>query len=620
MVVESPSAEDDLSTRRVWLWSLFCLLSGGVHAQISESPRDDERRRSVLESVPGFSEREEARSFMPLCQTVFVENLSGLNLGDMEKRLLCGDPEKDKVGVPWSQIPPSEASFFVRGFLQRRGYHHPSLIQDGTKLFIRPGAKSRLREFRIMGGPETWDPPKRRLIRGRELTPGLLDELQGWALNQIKNEGFACAKAQTRADPMSGEVVVFLSGAGPLKIVALEEAGESGLRQSALNRYNAFILGETYRENLITLTRRRTVDEGFLQNLTLSARCEEEGVTVVRDVVLGPSRQLRVGVGASTEEGARVRVITRQARIGDEASWAQARASASFKRQSVDTSFRWYYAPGEPRSYWEPLLLYQHEQEAAYETQTVEAKVLHGHGWELSEGQLELRMGPNVLSSFLTRGTGPSKTTVFLGEGVLRWLSHDFEYWTTSPRDGSYLETTLLVTQKSWGANFTAQKVQLQGQKLWSIFRFDPPILILALRGSVSSVFSPDPNITADLPVRFLTFAGGEADLRGYEPRSLPREGVGALSGVLSSLEARLHKVIFQRADVFWFVDAGMLGDVRFDLKRPLFTSPGVGFRWESPVGVFRAYAAQRVTLQAPEEEAPYDRQWRYGLTYGEEF
>jgi outer membrane protein assembly factor BamA len=140
------------------------------------------------------------------------------------------------------------------------------------------------------------------------------------------------------------------------------------------------------------------------------------------------------------------------------------------------------------------------------------------------------------------------------------------------------------------------------------------------VRFNVSSVFSPDSNITSDLPVQFLSFAGGEQSLRGFERESLPRGGVGALSAAIAGTEARLHKVLWKKADAFVFTDAGLLGGVSFSLAKPLFLSPGLGVRWESPIGVFRAYAAQRFAVMQEPGQEPYGRHWRLGLTYGEEF
>lgn len=603
--------------------ALACLLALFACAPLVSRAQSSDAGGTLLpETRLGFAEAE-GKGFASVCGRVRIDD--AVDFGDMERRLLCGDGEKNEIGTPWSDIPPNQAAYFAKGFLQSRGFHEPRFIQDGDVLFIVRGPDSRLKDFNVAGGPPTWDPPKRRLIENELLTPGLLDDLQAWSLTQIKNEGYACATAESRADPKTGEARVTLAPGRLMSIRRLQNTGDTGLRDGVLDRYNAFLIGDVYRERLISLTKRRIQDDGFLQTLVLTTRCDEDGVTLVRDVVLGPSRTVRIGVGGSTDEGARVRLIVRRNRIGESASSAQGRVNVSYlnevvNRQIADASFRWYYAPGENRSFIEPAIVFEHAEEAAYESQSVETKALHGWSIETTDGQFALRAGPNVLASYLSRGQGPERSTVTYGEFGGRWTSHDFEWFATSPRTGEYVDASVLVTQKQWGANFTAQKLQIQGQKLWHLFHYDPPLFILGLRFNASTVVSPDENLTADLPIRFLTFLGGESDLRGFDRQSLPVSGVGALSGATGSLEGRFHRVLFKRADVFGFVDAGQLGRAKFKLDPPVYLSPGAGLRWESPIGTLRGYIAQRFVVEKPASQPEHERQWRFGFTFGEEF
>lgn len=592
----------------------------------NEAGVDDKGIKFLPSMQTGFGGTPEAASYGELCRNVRVENRDDLDFSDMETRLLCGDGAGGEIGAPWSKIPPNQAAYFITGFLQTRGYHAPTFIQDGETLFVKPGPLSRLGTFRILNGPPDWAPPRRRLVEGDPLTPSLLDDLEGWALSQIKNEGYACATGEGRADPVTGEAISVLTPGNLKRITNLENVGETGLDRRVLNRYNAFLIGDIYRERLISLTRRRITDDGFLQTIVLTARCEEgDNVTIVRDIVLGPSRIVRIGVGGSTDEGARVRAIVRQNRIGSYASSAQVRANVAYlnenvNRQTVDANFRWSYSPEHERRFIEPALILEHLETTAFETQTEELRLGHGWGHETTDGQFEFRVGPTMLNSFQPRGVGPEKSTTIFAESNARWTQHDFEWFATSPRTGEYLDATVLVTTKNWGANFTAQKLQVTGQKLWSIGRFDPPLLILGTRFNISSVFSPDDNVTSDLPVRFLTFLGGERDLRGFDQASLPLGGVGSLSGITASFEARLHRVIIRRLDPFAFVDAGQLGGAEFQLQQPIFLSPGIGMRWESPVGTLRGYVAQRFAINEPEGAVPIERQLRFGFTFGEEF
>jgi translocation and assembly module TamA len=597
-----------------------------VQSAAMAQEKTPEQTNSLLPTVQvGFKDSVEAKAFAPLCDSILIENKNDIKLSDMEKRLLCGDDAKDPIGRAWNRIPPNEAAYFLKGFLQARGYHQPIFIQDGSTLFLRLGPLSRLQSFHILDAPKGWDPPRRRLIQGRAMTPPLLDELQSWTLSQIKNDGYACATAEAQGDPQTQDATVKLTP-GESKIIAhLEDTGDAGLRSGALNRYNAFRIGDVYNESLVKLTKTRTEQDGFLQSLMISTRCEPLQVTLVRDVVLGPARVIRVGVGGSTAEGGKVRAIVRQNRIGASASSAQLQTNLSYLQemvnyQDVTAKFRWWYSPGEERSYLEPNIKFDHDAKDKYETQSVQANMMHGWSQEFTRGSVDTQVGPGWLQSNVSRGPLPSQSSIFLGRVSSRWLNHDFEVFPTSPRSGEFIEGSGLFTFKNWGSPFTAQKVQLTGQKLWNIYRFDPPLLIVGVRFSLSSVFSPDPNISADLPVEFLTLLGGERDLRGFDAQSLPRSGVGALSGATGSVEVRFHRILFKQADVFGFFDSGALGGAQFKLEHPVFMSPGLGLRWESPIGVLRTYIAQRFAVAQDEIDLPYPKQWRWGFTYGEEF
>jgi len=577
--------------------------------------------RAAVADVTPFSEQDT----VAICPTVRFDKNIKFALKDMEKRLICGDQELDSIGQAWAVVPPAQAKYFLRGFLQARGFHQPVFFQDGDVLYVQFGPKTELRNFRVSGQPAEWNPPQRRFIFGEALTPTLLDELQSWTLSELKNIGYPCATATTRADPVSGEVLVSLAPDLPKIVKAFTDSGVSGLGPGVLDRYNAFRIGDLYREDLVTLTRRRTQADGIVQTYAMNPRCAPDGVTILRDVILGPSRTVRLGAGGTTDRGAIVKGSVRANRIGPSASAAQAAVSLSYlysnvNQQTADINYRYYDSASSARSYFETSAKFDHDAEAVLENQSFESKLLYGSSKEFAAGQFELRAGPTFLDSHLYRGQGPSDVTVTFLQTDLRWTSHFFEFFATSPREGENLLASILIAQKDAGSEFTAQKIQVQGEKIWNLLPFDPPLLLLAGRFNFASVFSPEEAIRAELPPRFLTFLGGDQDLRGFDPASLPRSGEGALSAATASLEVRLHNVVFRRADVFSFLDSGLLGAVAFVLHRPILMSPGLGVRYESPIGVFRVYVAQRFALDEEVGNLPYGQAYRFGLTFGQEF
>jgi outer membrane translocation and assembly module TamA len=592
----------------------------------SEAEAPDKRETILPEAFPDFRARPEAAAYEQLCGELYVTKQNDLTFGTMERRLVCGDDSGGSIGHPWSDIPPNQKAYFLKGFLQTRGYHHPEFFQDGGRLYLKLGSLSRFKNLVLLGGPEGWQPPKRRLLIGEPLTPALLNDAQSWALTQIKDEGYACAEDSIQGDPDSGEVAVFYQSGARKRIRKLELMGDTGVNEGALNRYNAFVLNDFYKERMIGLTRRRSLEDGFLQTLVMSTRCGPgDEVTVVRDVSLGPPRTVRVGVGGGSDQGPLMKALVRQTRIGHSASSAQAQLNASYLNeklnyQSLKGNFKWYYLHGENRYSLTPQIEFKHEALDIHDLRSVTIDLLHGWTFDTTEGHYDLRAGPGFISEDQERSNADHVIQAGYIEAGGRWTDHDFEWFNTSPRTGEYIDVTGLFALQRLGSNFTAQKIQVSGEKLWTIGAFDPPLFILGTRFNFSTVFSPSDSVQT-LPTRFLTFLGGDADLRGYSLESLPRSGIGALTGANASVEGRLHDVLFRIVDVFTFLDVGLLGsqaNARFD--QPIFWSPGFGFRWESPVGVLRTYIARRFATEQNDSVEPYDKAFRLAVTFGQEF
>lgn len=597
-------------------------------AKQAAETKENEDRESVLPlAVPGFRDQPEARDYQNVCGGLFITNQKSLALSTMERRLLCGDESGGQIGTPWSQIPPNQEAYFMKGFLQTRGYHHPEFVQDIDRLYVKTGPISTLKTLRLLGGPPGWIPPERRLVIGQPLTPALLNDTQTWALGLVKDEGYACAEDSVQADPDKGEVAVFFRLNDRKRIRLLEQTGDMGVNQNALNRYNAFVLDDWYKDRMVALTRRRTLDDGFLQTLVMTTKCGPgDEVTVVRDVSLGPPRTVRLGAGFSTDLGPLLQGVVRQSRIGESASSAQAdlklsRLNDQQNLQTLDANFRWYYLKGESRYSLNPTLQLKHEATEAHDLRSAQTELLHGWTFDTTEGRYDLRAGPGFIAETQTR-SGPADHVInaaFVELGG-RWTDHDFEWFNTSPRTGEYIDVTGLFAIQKLGSNFTGQNLRVTGEKLWTIGDFDPPLFILGTRFGFSTIFTGD-NTVATFPNRFLTFLGGDADLRGYNYQSLPRSKEGALTGANASVEGRLHDVLFKVIDVFGFLDVGVLGskgNAQFD--QPIFWSPGFGFRWESPFGVLRTYLARRFATDQDPAALPYDKAFRVGVTFGEEF
>ena len=218
------------------------------------------------------------------CGKVFIGKGEKLDLKEMERRLICGDPKGDQIGIAWANIPANQASFFLNSFLQSRAYHRPQLNIIAGNLYVRLGPKSRAGAFTLKDEPPDWRIPNRRYVRGRLLEPSLLDELAGWGEYQLKMNGYACGEASALSDPLSGEIEVRLLPKDRLRIMQVIDESATGLNGGVMERYNAFVMGDFYNQRMVDLTQRRISEEGVVSTIDFKPRCEKDGVVLLRRI------------------------------------------------------------------------------------------------------------------------------------------------------------------------------------------------------------------------------------------------------------------------------------------------------------------------------------------------
>ncbi len=177
----------------------------------------------------------------------------------------------------------------------------------------------------------------------------------------------------------------------------------------------------------------------------------------------------------------------------------------------------------------------------------------------------------------------PSSTTnLFVRPQIVRDTRQDKLY----PRDGSYSQARVAVSNQAWGSDDELVIYQLWLQDYFEL----KPNWILAGRLSLDNV-APYGSTDA-VPSTYLLFAGGNNSVRGF-----PRDGLGPkdLSGtpkggttrIIGNMEIRFP--IYRLIHGVAFVDVGSLTDgfeeIGFDTFR---WSTGAGLRLYTPVGPIR--------------------------------
>jgi len=550
-----------------------------------------------------------------LCPTVTLSGKIEPGLNSSEKRLICGDPES--VTGAWKLIPPGQARYNLRNFLQERGYLHPVFTtntEDGS-ISVDIGKPTRLAEIQVEGAPSELNICKRRGLLGEKLTPGLLKIIEDWVASRLQSMGYACPKIETNGDPDSGKVTVRIETGPNLFVTSIVEKEIPGLLPGILRRYDAFLIGKPFQRDWLVLTENRTTSDSIVQSTHFSHECRSDGVHLTQDSVPGLPRVLSAGIGINTEGLILAKTSWRSSRLGKTGSWIDVTLRGSVKEQKLLTSSHWYTLTQPSRFYLKPSIEAKHNDEKFYETLAAKTELTPVLSYDDQDRGYLFSTGPTLELLHTLRGQGRQRNAQFLSVTFRASMqSHDFEYFATSPRSGYSVAVSADFADESLFSAISAQRFRAQAEGLWNVFEYDPPLFVLGFRASAATIVTgerPGPN--TKLPPLFLEFLGGSTTLRGFERKALPRDGMGALSSFYLGTEARLADVLPWGFEPFLFHDLGRLGLQPFAWDDPLYTSPGIGFRWASPIGVFRVTLARGYVNSTP---AGY----QFFLSYGEEF
>jgi translocation and assembly module TamA len=174
---------------------------------------------------------------------------------------------------------------------------------------------------------------------------------------------------------------------------------------------------------------------------------------------------------------------------------------------------------------------------------------------------------------------------------------------------------------RALGSGVDFQRLMFDGQALWNVRDLAPPLIVLGMRGSVAStVIGAGPEHLAELPPMYRHFLGSSTNMRGFAREALPTGGKGALTAAYLGLEARLAAGLPAGLQPLLFYDMGKTGRTSLQLDRPLYYSPGLGMRWQSPLGSLRLTAARGMVAHASADERRGLERWVFYLSFGEEF
>lgn len=575
------------------------------------------------ESANAFGRKSQSESPCPHLRILQADKL---DLTDTEIRLLCGDPEQNRVGRAWSDIPITQAKRNFTNFLQDRGYFFPKFreVQPGLMEFD-PGEKTHIKNLKGENLPDEVRLDRYRMHKGEELTPKRVSSARDWLKKRFQEEGYPCPEVEAEATPETGEMVFrWLNPSEAAAISAIQEDGTIGLRTGIIRRYDAFRVGQQYSLMRTQITGKRSSADHLTISHDLEPNCRDylpqsKQIEILETIQVGPPRLITFAVGLNTESIVIGRASWAHTRLGKNGSDVSFTLRGSLKEQSALAKANWYFLNHPSRQSIAPLFRFSHENERRYELIALRGQTLWTTGFEFGQAGFTFGIGPGGRNIQQIDGVGPLHSRFMTIETEMNYLSHAYEYYSDSPRMGqklSFISTFVPSNIPYVGHPFHAR---IEGTTLFNPGGYDPPLFVFGVRGGIFFTKISQQTRLVDVPIDFRKWIGGGRDVRGFGREELPDNDFGARAGGFAGAEVRVPHILPAELEPFVFTDGAWLRYGATPNAEGLqgFWSPGFGIRWESPIGALRTSLAHGYEIGKPDSRLSH---WQFYLSLGEEF
>lgn len=570
------------------------------------------------------------RDFESPCAKIRVLRPGEIDLSETEKRLLCGDDDEEhRTGRAWKDIPVAQAKAHFRNFLQDRGFFFPEFRDIGSGVIeFDPGPRSFVKKISGSSIPPQVFLDKYRYVKGDPLTPKAVGTVKAWVKKRLQEEGFPCPELEANGDPSTGEILIkWLNVRPPATIAGIREDGSIGLANDVIRRYDAFKLGWPYSLVTTEITERRAMSSRVVLSDDLEPECLAQvsppmidRVAVKETLHAGPPRLISFGVGANTESLILAKAAWSHTRLGRVGSNFEVLVRGSLREQLALARGDWYYHDQNAmRQRISPFVQFSHENERRYELISARTQALWQFGGEVPFGSWTFGVGPGWQNIKQLDGLGPRETQYMTVKNELSFTSHNFEYYSSSPRNGARAAlSTTYVPFKLENVGYPIS-LKLSATALTAPGHFDPPWIVLGARGRVSVTLLDEETRIGNVPIEFRDWTGGGQTVRGFGRYELPDNDAGARVILSYGTEARVPHLLPFNLQPFVFIDGAWLrtGEIVNGERTQGFWSPGIGLRWESPIGALRANLAHGYEIGNPSSNLSH---LQFYLSLGEEF
>ncbi len=561
-----------------------------------------------------------AAEVVQLCH-ITVAGPEKIKFSSTETKWLCGDPESEA----WKEIPTNQRVEWLKTFLQSRGYHRPAIHADAAsgEITVNAGKKFLVSKFTVAGAPAEWDWTRHWHEHGAVLDPVHLDADATWSKRGLQFIGYPCPDVQANAYLDDEEIHVGVDPGPKQRFGPVQSQGTSDMDPRILERFTAFYPDDFFDVRLLELTSDRILQEDLYVSTFYDVVCDgNRNASIVRRFVPAKPRLLTVGAGFDTENGPLLRGRWKRTRLTRKADSFESTAFLSFRDLQIELKYRYHFPP-DPSSRFEfaPRVLVDRRDERQLRSIEYLADPSVATGWELRGSQMKFRFGPSLSRTDTTYSLQPvpPRVDALRIAGSLDWMSHFFEYYANDPREGYHFSLEGFTQFGRWLSDKTIHKALLRHELLFNLGHFDPPWLVLGWRGIEGTYFyNPRDLLVQEIPPSERYFLGGDENIRGFGRQKLQGTGIGYLTEIYQGVELRLLGLLPANLQPFLFFDAARAGLGTATIDTPLYTAPGVGVRWSSPVGTLRATLARGfASRNLPQDPTP---NLQFFVSFGKEF
>ena len=550
-----------------------------------------------------------------ICGNVYINSNEKFKFSKNDEVFICGDD----ASQVWKNIPLNQKKYHISAVLQKSGYYAPTYSWEETdqRLIIHPGELTEVERVVFNNAPKPFTESVRRKPYEGRLTADKLKELQSWTTSHLQAVGYACPEVSARANSTTGEIFIDMEPGRRMNIMEVERPNDP--YNGIYRRFDAFEVGALFNQDLLNLTAQRIVLADLAQYSHFEVECKEDGAYLKQRAALGKPRLLTFSIGSSTEEAVITKLQWKHARLGEQASTLKAEVSYTPRKQQFITNAQFYLFPDWVYTFFLPEVSVTRESEKSYETVQRKFGALLGHTEDNHEFRYYLKGGPYYNHLSTLAGVGPRRSQYISWEGNARIVSHYYEYYQASPREGYYLDLGYISQRKGIGSDLNADQLALTGSQLFNFKLYDPPLHVLGVRFSLRTTIVEEKQFEL-LPQDYRLTLGGDDNIRGFGRKAINNNGAGYITTAYLGLEWRFLQVLPYKIQPFVLLDAAQVGDETFALQSTLLWSPGLGLRWQSPIGAFRVTAARGRIEDAKGATRDLKADWVYFLSYGNEF